>query len=263
MALAVCALLAVGYWLGGRRAVRVVDAPRRWSARQWRATVFAMALVLIVLLVAEPVDALFRQTFWLRTAQLMLLVMLAAPLAIVGAPLPRWRRLLLGESGRGPNAPSKLGALIAFALFNGALVLTYLPPVYRLTAAPGWARQLAQVLLFGAGVWFWSEVIAQPPRRCALTHVERIFYLFLSSALVRILGLILGFASVPFYKVPMVEQQLAAGILLVPGVLTDLIVLTVCLYLFLAQDARQASQRFPDSDGARSSLNRFFFISST
>lgn len=41
------------------------------------------------------------------------------------------------------------------------------------------------------------------------------------------------------YGVPLIDQQLAAGILIVPGVLTDLIVITVCLYLWLAQDERR------------------------
>jgi cytochrome c oxidase assembly factor CtaG len=50
---------------------------------------------------------------------------------------------------------------------------------------------------------------------------------------------ILGFAAAAFYPVPLVDQQIAAGILMVPGVLTDLIVLTVCLYLWLGQDERR------------------------
>jgi len=50
---------------------------------------------------------------------------------------------------------------------------------------------------------------------------------------------VLGFASASFYPVPLVDQQIAAGILMVPGVLTDLVVLTVCLYLWLGQDDRR------------------------
>ncbi len=247
MVVVVCALLAICYWVGGRRPLRLVDVQRRWGARHWRATAFLAGLVIVAVGLSGPIDALVRQTFWMRTVQLIVVVMVAGPLLVLGAPTPRFRRLL-GTPGRGPSRPSRLGAVLAFALFNGALVLAYIPPVYAATASPGWARQLGQLMMVALGFFFWSEVIAQPPRRCALSHVERVFYLFLSSAQVRILGLILGFASTSFYATPLGDQQLAAGILLVPGVLTDLIVLTVCLYLWLGQDDQQQAGRF-DSGG--------------
>ena len=79
-------------------------------------------------------------------------------------------------------------------------------------------------------------------------------YLFASSAQVRILGLVLGFAPVSFfYGVPLIDQQIAAGILMVPGILTDLVALTVCLYLWLAQDAR-GHQGGSDTGGRRAGL---------
>jgi len=229
----------------------VIDARPRWGARQWRAAAFLAGLAIIAISLSGPVDAVVRQTFWMRTVQLIVVVMVAAPLLVLGAPAPRVARLL-GQSGRGPQRPSRRGAVLAFVLFNGALLLAYVPSVYAATASAGWTRQLAQLALAALGFFFWSEVIAQPPRRCALSHVERVFYLFLSSAQIRIVGLILGFASTSFYATPLFDQQLAAGILLVPGVLTDLIVLTVCLYLWLGQDDRRQSGHL--DDGHRQAL---------
>jgi cytochrome c oxidase assembly factor CtaG len=153
--------------------------------------------------------------------------------------LPRFVRLTGGALHTRESLP-KTTAVLAFLIFNGGLVLAYVPAVVGATATAGWARQLSQLVIVAIGLFFWSEVIAQPPLRCSLSQLERIVYLLLSSALVRILGLVLGFASVSFYSTPLVDQQVAAGILLVPGVLTDLIVLTVCLYLWLGQDARRA-----------------------
>jgi UPF0716 family protein affecting phage T7 exclusion len=37
---------------------------------------------------------------------------------------------------------------------------------------------------------------------------------------------------------------MGAGVLMVPGVITDLIALTVCLYLWLAQDESKQAHRF-------------------
>jgi cytochrome c oxidase assembly factor CtaG len=197
-------------------------------------------------LLNEEIDAIARNRFWLGTIQLVLLVMLVAPLLVLGAPWPRFA-YLLGQARSGRSGSGRL-AMLAFALFNGMLFAAYLPPVVAAVDRPGLLRQAAQLAVIGVAVFFWSQVIAQPPRRCALNHVERVAYLVISSVLIRVLGLVLGFASASFYGVPLIEQQLAAGILLVPGVFTDLIVLTVCLYLWLGQDARKSAERF-DSGG--------------
>lgn len=248
MVIAVTFFLAtVCYWLGGRRPVRVVPSSgRRWGARQWRATAFFTGVALALVLLSNGLDAVAREHIWFGTIQLVVLVMLVAPLLVLGAPWPRIA-YLLGQARSGRSG-SRRSAVLAFALFNGMLFAAYLPPVVAALGRPGLLRQAAQLAVVGVSVFFWSQVIAQPPRRCALNHVERVAYLVLSSVLIRVLGLVLGFASAPFYGVPLIEQQLAAGILLVPGVLTDLIVLTVCLYIWLGQDERKSAQRF-DSGG--------------
>jgi len=247
MAVGVSVILGVLYLLGGRRPVRVLDAQPHWTGRHWRATAFFAGLGLVGVLLSAPVDAVARISMATRTAQLVALVMLVAPLLVLGAPEPRFRRLFV----RRPHLLRRRVVIpvLAFLLFNGAVLLAYLPAVYVTTANPGLPRELAQLLLLGLACFFWSQVIAQPPAHCQLSHLGRAVYLFLSSAQLRVLGVILGFASAPFYGVPLVDQQIAAGLLMVPGVLTDLVVLTVCLYLWLGQD--------------RQSLNRTFLISST
>jgi len=230
-----CLIAAIGYWIAGRRPVRLWGARLRWTGRAWRTTAFLSALLLITL-VCGPIEAVARGTVWLRTAELMALLMLAGPLLVLGAPGARVsRRFHLGNG----SVPGRWRPIAAFALFTAALIVSYLPAVYRLTASAGPARAASQVAIVVVGYAFWSQVIAQPARRCALSHLGRVAYLLLSSAQVRILGLVLGFAPASFYGVPLIDQQVAAGILMVPGVLTDLVVLTVCLYLWLAQDERR------------------------
>jgi cytochrome c oxidase assembly factor CtaG len=180
----------------------------------------------------------------------MILVMVAAPLLVLGAPTPRFQRLF-NRSGRTRRvSDGTVGSAVAFLLFNLAVLTAYLPSVYRTIAGPGWPRLLSQIILITVGFVFWSQVIAQPPRSCALSHLGRAAYLFLSSALLRVLGVVLGFAPASFYGVPLTDQQLAAGIVMVPGVLTDLIVLTVCLYLWLGQEARSEQRRMGRIVGA-------------
>ncbi|HXN57615.1 MAG TPA: cytochrome c oxidase assembly protein [Candidatus Angelobacter sp.] len=240
MAVGFCFILGVLYVLGGRRPVRLLDARPHWTGRHWRATAFFAGLGLVGVVLSGPVDALARASMATGTAQLVVLVMLLAPLLVLGAPEPRFRRLFL----RRPHPPRRrVVPVLAFLLFNGAMLLAYLPAAYRTTANPGLPRELGQLVLLGLACFFWSQVIAQPPAHCQLSHLGRAVYLFLSSAQLRVLGVILGFAPAAFYPVPLVDQQIAAGILMVPGVLTDLVVLTVCLYLWLGQDDRRQVRR--------------------
>jgi putative membrane protein len=253
MAMVLCALVAVGYWLGGRRPVRLLDGSRRWNSRHWRATAFFVGLGMIAIGLSGPADAVARVSMTTRTSQLIVLLMVGAPLLVLGAPEPRLRRLF-GRSPR-PAPRSSAMPILAFLLFNGGMVITFLPDVYRATAGPGWPRQLGQIAMVGFAYLFWSQAIDQPPAHCRLSHIGRVIYLFLSSAQLRVLGVVLGFASASFYPVPLVDQQIAAGIVMVPGILTDLVVLTVCLYLWLGQDDRRQAGR-GDPSGRRLPVRR-------
>ena len=237
MAVPLSVIAGVLYLLGGRRPVRLLDGRPRWGRRQWRVTAFFVGLGMAAIGLSGPLDALARASMATRTAQSVVLLMVVAPLLVLGAPQPRFRRLLEGRSQ--PSRRSVAMPILAFVAFNGGILLAYLPAVYRVTAGPGLPRQLGQIVMLGLAYFFWSQVIAQPPARCGLSHIGRVVYLFLSSAQLRILGVVLGFASTSFYPVPLVDQQVAAGILMVPAVLTDLVVLTVCLYLWLGQDDRR------------------------
>lgn len=241
MAILLCLIVIVLYLLGGRRPVRLLGAPRRWNARRWRATAFVAGVGMVAVVLSGPADEVARQSFSARTAQLIGLLMVVAPLLVLGAPQPRLRRLV------GRPIPSHRSSLwvpvAAFVLFGGVVGLAFLPAIYHATAEPGWPRGLGQLAVVVVGYLFWSQVITQPPARCRLSHLGRVAYLFLSSAQLRILGLVLGFAPTSFYSVPLVDQQIAAGIVMVPGVLTDLVVLTVCLYLWLGQEDRRQPRR--------------------
>jgi cytochrome c oxidase assembly factor CtaG len=241
MALGLSLILGVLYLLGGRRPVRLLDVRPRWTGRQWRATAFFAGLGVFAIGLSGPVDGLARASMAMRTAQLVVLLTLVAPLLVVGAPAPRFRRLLVGRPT--PARRPFVMPILAFLLFNGGILLAYLPVVYRATAGPGWPRELGQIIMLGLAYFFWSQVIAQPPVHCRLPHLGRVVYLFLSSAQLRVLGVVLGFASAAFYPVPLMDQQIAAGILMVPGVVSDLVVLTVCLYLWLGQDDRRQVRR--------------------
>ena len=63
---------------------------------RWRAVAFWSGLATILLALDTPVETLARQLFWVHMTQHLLLIMVAAPLLVLGAPwLQIWRGLPL------------------------------------------------------------------------------------------------------------------------------------------------------------------------
>jgi len=135
MAVPLGIILALFYLLGGRRPVRLLGSEPHWNARQWRACAFFAGLVLLALGTSAPLDALTRQSLSGRTAQLMALLMVVAPLLVLGAPQPRFLRLI--QTRRYDNRSPSWVPAAAFLLFNGAVILSFVPAIYEATAGFG------------------------------------------------------------------------------------------------------------------------------
>src|SRR5947209_1958460 len=79
------AVTALLYGRGLRNAVRLVDA-RRTGGRLRRALMFYLGLLVIVVALESPIDALSASLFTFHMVQHLLLIMVAAPLVILGDP---------------------------------------------------------------------------------------------------------------------------------------------------------------------------------
>src|SRR5947209_2245144 len=137
-ALIYVALAAALYVVGSRR----MGAARRGPGDGRRVAAFFTGLLVIVLALDSPLDALADKLFWAHMLQHILLLTVAPPLILLGRPWPRmWRALPLG-------ARTALGRMIAQArwaapiralarplpawlLFHGTLVLWHPPGRYH------------------------------------------------------------------------------------------------------------------------------------
>lgn len=257
------ALLGFLYCLGYRRRLHLVG--RRWGSAEWRAVLFASGVLVVITTELPSVTTWASAFFWVRTSQVMALVMVAAPLLVLGSPEPVLRRLTPSvgrhaSSWRGSRNPIVIAG-IAFLLLNSALWIWHLPAVYQATLGP--AAQVTDCAFLYLGYLFWTQVIDQPPRRARLNHLARAIYLVLASMQLRFLALLIGFAHAPFYShyaalhgggLALFDQQIGAGIMLVPGILSDLIALTACLFLWLADEDRRGEAKNPQPDPARAVL---------
>jgi len=219
----------------------------------------------ILFAIDTPLETLARQLFWAHMTQHLLLIMVAAPLLVLGAPwLQIWRGLPL--SLRRPLArtavkhpamavPRRVFARLsapvgAFVLSTANLWAWHWPAAYDLTLRNHAVHHLGHALFIGFGILFWAQVIDQHPFHARLTQLQRVVYVFLATIQAWALAVVLAYATAPYYAYAalparpggisaLTDQQFGAGIMWVPGSITYSIVLLTCLYLwFRDEDAR-------------------------
>jgi cytochrome c oxidase assembly factor CtaG len=253
--------------LAGERRVAVLRRRPRNRQARWRACSFYAGLLTIVIALASPIDSLAQKLFWVHMIQHVLLLTIAAPLIVLGAPwMSIWRPLPLDvrrrmartvawspwlapvrAAGRALGRP--LGAWLAFSI---DLVLWHIPAAYDLTLNHVWVHAFEHITFLLFGILLWAQVLDSPPLRSHLRPDQRVYYIISAAVVGWLLSLVLAFAPRPLYPVyahianrpggisALVDQQLAAGMMLGPGSLTMTVFVFFGLYRWL--DA-------PDDDG--------------
>jgi putative membrane protein len=250
--LAYVALAGLLYWMGARKAPALAGDRRRELA-------FAAGLVSIVLALDSPLDGDSEKLFWVHMLQHVVLLTVSPPLILLGRPWPRmWRALPLSTRTRAGRAIalSRTGAPLrklarpwpAFALFNGTLLVWHIPALYDATLRSGALHQLEHAMFFFTGLVFWAHVVDAGPLRPRLTWVWRIAYLAGAMIAGFALALTLAMASHPIYGhyaalisrpggiSALADQQLAAGMMWVPGSISYSIGIFIAFYRWLAPE---------------------------
>jgi len=258
------AIVAAGvlYYLGGRLSATPSDALKRW-----RGASFYAGLFLLFLAIDSPVDAYSDRLFAMHMTQHVLLAIFAPPLLLYGRPWPRLvrplplgfrrplaRTTLAGETLSAPRAAFRFLAapLPAFALFNGNLLLWHLPALYDLTLSDGLVHDLEHALFFSTALLFWRHML--PTGRPQLSDGARVAYGTAGLLVGWLLAVVLGVAPDPVYNAyaslshrplglsALADQQLAAGVMWVPGSIPYTIVLFVATFRWL--DTGRAKDRW-------------------
>ena len=262
VAIAVTAML---YLLGGRMSATASDAGKRW-----RGAAFYGGLATLVLAVASPIDAYAGRLFWVHMVQHVLLMMVAPPLLLIGRPWPRLsrplplglRRPLARTVLAGPTLAPVRGVFRwlaapppSFVLFNGTLLLWHVPALYDLTLRDGPVHDLEHALFFGTALLFWAHLVPGVSGRPQLADGARAIYGTAALLVSWILAIVLGLAQTPLYGAyaslahrpggfsALGDQQLAAGVMWVPGSVPYCIVLVVVALRWLEPAAGSGRRR--------------------
>jgi cytochrome c oxidase subunit 2 len=262
------------YAAGVGRAWRVAGIGRGIGVG--RAVAGVLGLVALTAALASPLEPLAGILFSAHMAQHLLLVLVAAPLLVVGVPLlallwllpPAARRAMVAAWRRGTARRAWHDIshpVVAWGLFVALLWGWHLPAAYEAAVSnvPLHALEHAS-LLAGAALFWWS--LLQPLGRRRLSRFAAPLSLFAAAAQGGLLGAMITLAPEPWYShylriaetagfSALADQQLAGLLMWVPPGALYLGVACWMLYRSLASaDARAARPRAGPST-ARNLLN--------
>jgi putative membrane protein len=257
--LALLVLFGLAYATGFARMHRHVTARRGFY---WRALAFSAGWAVLALALLSPLDTAATGAFSLHMVQHEILMLIAAPLLVLGRGLPTmlWAfphdaRLALGRGSkvawlrsawRGLTAP-----LSAWLLHAAALWIWHIPALFNAALADRALHDLQLVSFLATALIFWHALLrhgAHPARGAAIV------YLFTTTIHTGVLGALLTFARHPLYApfdaglrvfgtlTPLEDQQLGGLIMWVPGALVYTGVALTLIGRWLGESARAAER---------------------
>jgi len=251
-------LTVVLYWVGCRR---TYTPERSRGAQVRRSACFYTAMAVAFFALCPPFHWYADRLFWVHMIQHVLLMMVAAPLVVLSRPWIRLFRVLpLGSRRTLARAFSDKGHLgplssvghwlgtppVSLALFAIVLLGWHVPVLFNATLTSSLLHALEHTMFIAVAIMFWKQVIPSPPLKIVLGQWGRVMYITAAMAVSWALSLWLALSTHPLYAhyaqlssrpggiSAMTDQQLAAGVMWVPGSVTFVIVLLVYFVGWLA-----------------------------
>ena len=179
---------------------------RAQAARRRENLALASGILVLALALGPWFDALADRSFAWHMLQHVAIMLVAAPLLLLGAPLRRVLAALPAATarriGRMLHAPflRVLGSpLVAWLSFAIVLYATHFTALYEAALEHPPVHAFEHGLYLVAGLAFWNPILAVPPSPNALTFPARIFYVFMTMPIAGFLALAIYTASHPMY----------------------------------------------------------------
>ncbi|MEE8395762.1 MAG: cytochrome c oxidase assembly protein [bacterium] len=255
-------LLAAWLYLRGLRAYRAKGGTR---FPRWRPWLFLLGVLVAAAALLSPIDLLAEYSFTWHMAQHQLLVLVAPPLLLLGAPFlmvvrgipPGLRRRVFVPVAKNPLVRAALihgtRPIVGLLLLQGALWFWHFPAFYdRALGNIWWHYGEHFSFVVGAGL-FWWNIVTPFPFPARLNYLLRMLLLFLSSVFNTALGAMLTFADTVLYRysavesfwsLPMlVEQTMGAALMWVVGAMMHLVAILAVFAVYAHRENRKEPPR--------------------
>ena len=227
-----------------------------------RAVAFGAGLTVVAVMLSAPVEHAALERLWAHMVQHEVLVTVAAPLIILGNPLPAlmwalpagsrkavapWWRKLSRSHARPAGWAAWAGS--AFLVQTAALWAWHAPALYEAALADAWTHWLQHLSFLGTALLFWRALLLRGER----AYGAAVFYLFATSLHTGFLGVLLAFARRPLYPAqtagaaewgltPLEDQQLAGLVMWVPAGLVYTAAALALAGLWIARSGSQGGR---------------------
>ena len=253
--LGIALTLGVWWW-----AVRRVDRAHPANpVPRWRSISFGLGMLAIAFALLSGIERYDTALFSIHMVQHILLVLVAAPLIALAAPITLLLRVATPGARRRwilPVLHSRVVRVIAFpvvawVVFAGVMWASHFSPLFDAALEDPLIHDVEHLLFLGAALLFWWPAVAQDPGPWRMSHPGRAGFVFLQAPQNTFLAIVILGASTVLYPhyattgrtwgpTPLEDQQLAAGIMWVAGDAIFLGAVMVLVWAWMRHEAREA-----------------------
>jgi putative membrane protein len=254
--------LLIAAALYARGVVALWSHPERRGVQVWEVMSFAVGCTVIAAALLSPLHEASEQLFSAHMIQHELLMVLAAPLLVMGRPMivmlwavPSGARRSIGRAVRAPAWRATWHAVsrpFDAWLIHGLVIWCWHAPVlFQAALRNEVAHGVQHISFLASALLFWWAIL-NPRRRASLGL--SIVYLFTTAVHTAVLGALMTFARAPWYPAyaggaalwglsPVEDQQLAGLIMWIPASFVYLIAALAIVRQWLKHSEVRVAQR--------------------
>ena len=238
-----------------------------------RSLAFIGGLVAIAVALLSGIGRYDTTLFSIHMVQHLVLVLVAAPLLVLAAPITQLLRASSPEVRHRwllPILHSRAVAVaghpvVAWSSFTAILWLSHFSPLFDVALENQAVHDLEHALYLGSALLFWWPVIGADPAPRRMSHPARIGYVLLQMPFSSFLAMAVLFTDAPLYRhyatlgapygiTALADQQQAAGIMWLISDAIFIAAIMVIVAVWMRHEDRDAPAADRRADAARAAL---------
>jgi cytochrome c oxidase assembly factor CtaG len=262
-------------YLGAGRAISARHPTQPWQRRH--TVLFLTGLGVVVMAMLGPVGSLDEEFFWAHMTQHILLMMLAAPLLLLGEPIlmvlrvasPRQRRVVVVPALRSQVVRFLTNPAVSWVIFAGVLVGTHLTGFYEYSLEHSNVHNYVEHPLYlGAGLLYFYPLLGMGTGASRMQPFSKVVSLFLMMVPETALGFgiyTVSYVLYPYYlsvgdrpwgpSTALIDQRVGGAIMWSSGMIFNAVWISIAVWEWIKSedikarriDAAIASERLAGS----------------